>query len=318
MHLDKLALISLIGPTAVGKTELSLQLAERLNGEIVSADSRLFYRGMDIGTAKPTQEERARVPHHLIDVADPDESWSLTVFQQKAFGIITNIHSRGKLPFLVGGTGQYQRAVQEGWNPPEVKPDEQLRGVLERLKEEKGLRWLHEGLGKLDPISAKKIDPRNVRRVIRAMEVILTTGKPFSKQRKQNDSPYTLLTIGLKRPREELYKRVDDRIEAMFEAGFLQEVQALLEKGFSPELPTMSAIGYREAIAVLEGKMKEEEAKTQMRRLTRVFVRRQANWFKDDDPSIAWFYGGEEKITERVEAHIRAWLRGQVQDQNKS
>lgn len=305
-------LIVLLGPTAVGKTDLSLQLAERLNGEIVSADSRLFYRGMDIGTAKPTREERARVPHHLIDVANPDEPWSLTVFQQKAFEIIADIHKRSKLPFLVGGTGQYLRAVQEGWNPPEVKPDEELRGVLERLTEEKGPHWLHEGLKKLDPQSANKIDERNIRRVIRAMEVILTTGKPFSKQRRQSDSPYNLLTIGLKRPREELYKRLDERIEAMFEAGFLKEVQGLLDKGYSPKLPTMSAIGYREAITVLDSKMSEEEAKSEMRRLTRVFVRRQANWFKDDDPSIEWFYGGEAGLTERVETHIQAWLQGQV------
>jgi tRNA dimethylallyltransferase len=309
MRLDKLPLISLIGPTAVGKTELSLQLAERLNGEIVSADSRLFYRGMDIGTAKPTPEERRRVPHHLIDVADPDETWSLAVFQRKASEIITDIHERSRLPFLVGGTGQYLRAVQEGWSPPEVQPDERLRGVLERLNKEKGSEWLHEWLRKLDPSSAEEIDARNVRRVIRALEVILTTGKPVSEQRGRSSSPYRLLTIGLTRPREELYRRVDDRIEAMFAAGFLKEVQGLLDNGYSPNLPTMSAIGYREATAVLEGKMSEDEAKAQMRRLTRVFVRRQANWFKEDDPSIGWFYAGDEKILERVEAHIRTWKK---------
>ena len=311
MRLDKPPLVQLIGPTAVGKTELSIQLAERLNGEIVSADSRLFYRGMDIGTAKPTHEERARVPHHLIDVADPEETWSLAVFQQKAFEAIGDIHERGRLPFLVGGTGQYLRAVQEGWRPPKVKPDERLRGVLEKLTEERGPTWLHESLSKLDPLSANKIDARNVRRVIRAMEVILTTGESFSNQRGQSNSPYKLLSIGLKRPREELYRRVDDRIEAMFAAGFLKEVKGLLDMGYSPDLPTMSAIGYREAVAVLTGAMSEEDAKAQMRRLTRVFVRRQANWFKDDDPSITWFYAGDENIIERVESRILAWLRGQ-------
>jgi tRNA dimethylallyltransferase len=315
MRLDKPPLVRLIGPTAVGKTELSIQLAERLNGEIVSADSRLFYRGMDIGTAKPTQEERARVPHHLIDVADPDETWSLAVFQQKASDAITDIHTRGRLPILVGGTGQYLRAVQEGWRPPEVKPDERLRGVLERLTEERGLTWLHESLSKLDPRAANKIDPRNVRRVIRAMEVILTTGRPFSRQRRQSESPYNLLSIGLQRPREELYRRVDDRIEAMFESGLLNEVQGLLDRGYSPDLPSMSAIGYREAVAVQTGTMSEEDAKAQMRRLTRVFVRGQANWFKDDDPSIAWFSAGDKKLIERVESHIRAWLREQNQNQ---
>jgi tRNA dimethylallyltransferase len=298
-------LILLIGPTAVGKTELAIQLAARLNGEIVSADSRLFYRGMDIGTAKPTSEERARVPHHLIDVANPDETWSLAVFQQKAMEIIADIHSRSKLPFLVGGTGQYVRAVTEGWAPPEVEPDERLRGELEKMKEEKGADWLHAKLHMLDPQAAEKIDARNVRRTVRALEVILTTGRPFSGQRRQSTSPYSLLTIGLKRPREELYQRIDERIEAMFAAGFLDEVQTLLHKGYSPELPSMSAIGYREAIRVLKGQMSIEQAKVEMRRATRVFVRRQANWFKEEDPNIHWFEADRENVADLIENFIR-------------
>lgn len=298
-------LILLIGPTAVGKTELAIQLAERLEGEIVSADSRLFYRGMDIGTAKPTSEERARVPHHLIDVANPDETWSLAVFQQKAKEIIADIHSRGKLPFLVGGTGQYVRAVTEGWTPPEVEPDERLRGALEKLKEERGAEWLHAKLHLLDSQAAEKIDARNVRRTVRALEVILTTGRPFSRQRKQNASPYNLLTIGLKCLREELYSRIDKRIEAMFASGFLDEVQILLNKGYSPELPSMSAIGYREAIRVLKDQMSLEQAKVEMRRATRVFVRRQANWFKEEDPNIHWFEARRENVADLIENFIR-------------
>jgi tRNA dimethylallyltransferase len=243
MQFKKHPLVLIIGPTAVGKTELVIQLVERLDGEIVSADSRLFYRGMDIGTAKPTAEERARVPHHLIDVADPDETWSLAVFQQKATEIITGIQAHNKLPLLVGGTGQYARAVTEGWTPPEVKPDERLRDELGRLKDAKGADWLHTKLYQLDPAAAEKIDARNVRRTIRALEVILTTGKRFSQQRGQSESPYDLLTIGLKRPRAELYQRIDERIETMFAAGFLDEVQKLLDKGYSPDLPSMSAIG---------------------------------------------------------------------------
>jgi len=301
-------LILIIGPTAVGKTELAIQLAERLNGEIVSADSRLFYHGMDIGTAKPTAEEQARVPHHLIDVADPDEIWSLAVFQQKATEIIADIHARGKLPFLVGGTGQYVRAVTEGWSPPRVKPDPRLRGVLEGLAEEKGIYWLHEGLNRIDPGAAEKIDPRNVRRTVRALEVILTTGKRFSQQRSRSESPYTLLSIGLKRPRAELYQRVDERIEAMFAAGFVEEVKGLLENGYSPELPTMSAIGYRECIRFLQGQLSIEQAKVEMRRATRMFVRRQANWFKEDDPNIYWFEAGRENAVGVIEDFIRRSL----------
>jgi len=303
--LDKLPLILLIGPTAVGKTELSLQLAERLNGEIVSADSRLFYRGMDIGTAKPSLEERARVPHHLIDVADPDEVWSLAVFQGKATQIIAEIHAHGKLPFLVGGTGQYARAVTEGWVPPEANPDPRIRSVLENLAESRGVYWLHEGLSRIDPKAAEKIDARNVRRTFRALEVIFTTGKLFSDQRGQSDSPYYLLTVGLKRPREELYQRVDERIEAMFANGLLDEVKGLLAKGYSPELPPMSAIGYRECIQVINGQMSEEQAKVEMRRVTRIFVRRQGNWFKQDDPNIQWFEAGDKYLTDVIEDFIR-------------
>jgi len=297
-------LILIVGPTAVGKTEISIQLAERFNGEIVSADSRLFYRGMDIGTAKPSPEEQARVPHYLIDIAEPDEILSLAVFQQKASEIIEDIHTHNKLPFLVGGTGQYVRAVTQGWIPPEVKPDETFRSELERQKEENGIYWLHAKLEKLDPEAASKIDPRNYRRTIRALEVIQTTGKKFSEQRGQSESPYHLITIGLARPREELYQRVDKRIDLMFENGFIDEVKKLLDKGYPPSLPTMSAIGYRECVSVIKGELTEEQAKVQMRRATRVYVRRQANWFKESDPNIHWFRVNDD-IIEVIEDNIR-------------
>ena len=300
----KLPLILIVGPTAVGKTELAIQLAERLNGEIISADSRLFYRGMDIGTAKPSLEERARVHHYLIDIVNPDETLSLAVFQQKAKEIISDIHARGKLPFLVGGTGQYVRAVTQGWTPPEVVADKRLRDELEKLKEERGANWLHDRLAQVDPESAQKIDARNVRRTIRALEVILTTGRKFSEQRGQSDSPYHLITVGLTRPRPELYERVDQRIEAMFANGFVDEVKGLLEKGYAPALPSMSAIGYRECIRVAKGELTIEQAKVEMRRVTRIFVRRQANWFKEADPNIMWFKI-EDGVVDEIEKNIR-------------
>jgi tRNA dimethylallyltransferase len=300
----KSPLILIVGPTAVGKTDLAIQLAERLNGEIISADSRLFYRGMDIGTAKPSLEERARVPHYLIDIVNPDETLSLAVFQEKAKNIIVDIHARGKLPFLVGGTGQYVRAVTEGWSPPEVIPDEQLRGALEKLKDEQGPSWLHDRLRLLDPTSAENIDGRNARRTIRALEVILTTGRKFSEQRGQIESPYHLITIGLTRPRAELYQRVDERIDAMFANGFVDEVKGLLAKGYASTLPSMSAIGYRECIRVVNGEWNIEQAKVEMRRVTRNFVRRQANWFKESDPNIKWFKV-ESGIGEEIEKYIR-------------
>ena len=289
-------LVVIVGPTAVGKTELAIQLAERLNGEIISADSRLFYRGMNIGTAKPSPEEMARVPHHLIDVANPDETWSLAIFQQKAREIITGLHQKHKLPFLVGGTGQYIRAVTEGWTPPEVQPDPRLREILEALVTQYSPTWLHDKLRILDPISADKIDARNIRRTIRALEVIFTSGRPFSTQRGASVSDYQLIMIGLKRPRPELYARIDERIESMFANGLLDEVKALLAQGYSADLPGMSAIGYREAVAVVQEKMTLEDAKIQMKRFTRVFVRRQGNWFKEEDAQIKWFEMNGETI----------------------
>jgi tRNA dimethylallyltransferase len=278
-----------------------------MNGEIISADSRLFYRGMDIGTAKPSREEMARVQHYLIDTVNPDETLSLAVFQQQAKEIIADIHARGKLPFLVGGTGQYLRAVTQGWTPPEVTADERMRDELERMKDEKGFEWLHAKLNILDPEAAAKIDARNVRRTIRALEVILTTGKKFSEQRGQVDSPYQLITVGLIRPREELYQRVDERIDLMFTNGLMDEVKGLLACGYAPTLPSMSAIGYRECISVAKGLLTVDQAKAEMRRLTRVFVRRQANWFKESDPNIQWFKM-KSGVVEQVEAYIRQSL----------
>ena len=299
---SKPPLILIVGPTAVGKTELAIQRAEKLNGEIISADSRLFYRGMDIGTAKPSQEELARVPHYLIDIVNPDETLSLAVFQEKAKEIIADIHSRGKLPFLVGGTGQYVRAVTEGWTPPEVTADKKLRVELEKKDKE----WLHARLQLLDPEAAAKIDARNVRRTVRALEVILTTGRKFSEQRGQVESPYQLITIGLTRPRPELYQRVDERIDLMFANGLIEEVKRLLDapRGYSPSLPSMSALGYRECVSVVKGLLTEEQAKVEMRRVTRIFVRRQANWFKESDPNIMWFRV-KDGVIEEIEKYIR-------------
>ncbi len=296
-------LVVIVGPTAVGKTEISIQLAESLDGEIVSADSRLFYRGMDIGTAKPTREQRARVPHHLIDVTRPDQPWSLTVFQKAAAEAIAGIHARGKLPFLVGGTGQYIHAVTHSWAPPPVVPSPNLRRVLENMAASRGKDWLHSRLAILDPEAAGSIDARNLRRSVRALEVIFTTGRKFSEQRRRSDSAYQLTTIGLTRPRPELYARIDARIEAMLTAGLVDEVRGLLDAGYSPDLPAFSAIGYRECIAVIQGRIGLEDARILMKRGTRIFVRRQANWFKNDDPGIKWFDPGNSPVHE-----IHAWL----------
>lgn len=303
-------LIVILGPTAVGKTELSIRLAESLGGEIVSADSRLFYRGMNIGTAKPTIDEVRRVPHHLIDVCDPDETWSLAVFQRAARAVIQDIHARGKLPLLVGGTGQYVRAVIEGWEVPPQQPDPRLRQALENWAAELGPAEMHRRLALIDPAAAARILPGNVRRTIRALEVIFHTGQRFDAQRTKSGSPYSLLLVGLRRPRAEIYQRVDARIEAMLAAGLQEEVQGLLARGYAPELPSMSAIGYREMIAVQQGKMTLAEAVTAMKSLTHQFVRRQANWFKESDETIHWFDAGGDclpNILELIESG-RGWI----------
>lgn len=303
--MNKSPLVLIVGPTAVGKTDLAIQLARQLDGEVVSVDSRLFYRGMDIGTAKPSKEEMERVPHHLIDIVNPDETLSLAVFQHMAREVIADIHRRGKLPLLVGGTGQYVRAVTEGWTPPEVTPNVKMRAALEALERQKGKEWLYAKLNSLDPEAAAAIDLRNVRRTIRALEVIFSTGRKFSEQRKRGESPYHLISIGLTRPREELYRRVDERIEKMFDDGLLHEVRGLLAKGYSPALPSMSAIGYRECVGVVQGSLTMEEAKAEMKRITRIFVRRQSNWFKESDPQIRWFHPTSNHVFNEIEQFIR-------------
>jgi len=289
LYKSKKALIVLLGPTAVGKTKLAIELAEQMEMEIISADSRLFYRGMDIGTAKPGPEELSRVPHHLIDVADPDGTWSLAEFQQAAESRIDEIHKRGKYPLMVGGSGQYLRSITDGWLPPKLPPNPSLRTALENWAEEIGKEALHARLAALDSKAAVSIDARNLRRTLRALEVTLSTGVPFSAQRGKSESKYHNLVIGLIRPRPELYARIDTRIEAMLTAGWLDEIQDLLDNGYSPDLPSMSAIGYRQLIQHLQGEITLEEAVAHIKKATRIFVRRQSNWFKSSDPNIRWF-----------------------------
>ncbi len=296
--------IAILGPTAVGKTRISISLADQIDGEIVSVDSRLIYRGMDIGTAKPTSEEREHVPHHLIDVADPDDTWNLAKFCEAALNVIHDIHSRGKVAFLVGGTGQYLRAILEGWTPPPSAESTDFRETLEATAASRGYEVVHRQLQDVDPASASQIDPRNVRRVIRALEIFHLTGMPASSQRVKKPPSFEILRIGLTLPREELYQRIDQRIDLMIEDGWIEEVKELIDIGISPDLPSLSAIGYSQLAAHLSGEMDLDSAIVEIRRLSRQFVRRQANWFKADDPEIQWFdavSGVEERITEVIE-----------------
>jgi len=304
---ESIPVVVVLGPTAVGKSSIAILLAEELNGEIVSADSRLIYRGMDIGTAKPTAAQLKRVPHHLIDVADPETPWSVAAYSNAAKEHLREIDARGRLALLVGGSGQYLWALLEGWAPPGGVGDAGLRRKLEQIADEQGSKALHAQLEEIDPQTAARIDHRNIRRVVRALEIFQTTGLPPSTVRKRNPSGLLDLRIGLYLPREELYARIDARIDAMIEAGLIDEVRALLAGGVSPEVPAMSAIGYRQIVNFLRGDVSEVDAVREIRRATRQFVRRQANWFKEDDPRIHWFLA-RTGVEREILVKIRSWL----------
>jgi tRNA dimethylallyltransferase len=287
-HIEKPVFV-ILGPTGVGKTDFSLDFAKKIHGEIISADSRLFYRGMDIGTAKPSKEEMQLIPHHLIDVCEPDENWSLALYQEAVNKLISEIHAREHIPILVGGTGQYIKAIVEGWDLPNQEPDDHLREILEEIAREKGKEAMYKILTRMDPETLNYVEYQNTRRVVRALEVILRTGKPFSDLRQIRNVPYSGFQIGIKRDRETLYKRIDFRIEKMFTDGFIDEVKALIDKGYGNDVPSMSAIGYREVSAYLAGEISLDDAVMLMKRYTRQYVRRQANWFKESDPKIHWY-----------------------------
>lgn len=300
-------LVAIVGPTAVGKTALALRLAQDLSVEVISADSRQVYRYMDIGTAKPTAQERQRVIHHLVDVVDPDEAFTLVQYQELAYAAIDDVLGRGRIPLLVGGTGLYVRAVLEGLSIPHVPPDLELRAQLQAEADSRGYEVLYERLRELDPQAAERIDARNVRRVIRALEVCLHTGKPVSSLQVRSPPPYRILRIGLTMPRHQLYARIDERVDRMMNAGLLDEVQSLIEHGYGPELPSMSGLGYRQVGMYLRGEVSLDEAVVLMKRHTRRFVRRQANWFRSDDPRITWF-----DVSEPMHEAILASLQGFV------
>lgn len=307
---NKIPLIFFIGPTAVGKTRLAIETALLCgDAEIVSADSRLFYRGMNIGTAKPTLADMKGVPHYLMDIAEPDEVISLGLYQKLVQHAVETIGLHDHLPFLVGGTGQYIRAITEGWSIPEVAPEPGLRQFLNRLYESRGMPELQRWLAKLDPVAWAEIDQRNPRRVMRALEVTLRGGRTFSSQRTRQETPYALIQIGLEMPRAELFAAIDARVDQMIGLGLESEVRALLAKGYSTELPSMTAIGYQEMVAYLLGRSTLAETVRLMKRHTHQFVRRQETWFRKTDPNIHWFDARSvtpEEIVEYVYHALKA------------
>jgi tRNA dimethylallyltransferase len=281
-------LIVILGPTASGKSELAIKLAKKFNGEIVSADSRQIYQEMDIGTAKITKKEMNDIPHYLIDIIKPNQEFTLAQYKKQAIRIIKDINKRGKLPFLVGGTGLYIQAIVDNLKIPEVKPDKKLRAKLEKQKTEE----LFKQLKKIDPQSAQFIDSNNKRRIIRALEVCFITKKSFSQQRKKGQPLFDILQIGLKPDGKTLEKRINQRVEKMFQAGLANEVKKLLAK-YPPELPSMSGIGYQETIRYLQKKINLDQTKELIKQRTHQYARRQMTWFKRDK-RIKWIKGQKE------------------------
>lgn len=288
-------LIAIVGPTAVGKSALAIHLAQVFGGEIVSADSRQVFHGMDIGTAKPNPEERELVPHHLIDVVEPDQDFTLALYQQMATRAIQDIKRRGRLALLVGGSGLYVRTLLGGFRIPHVSPNAELRRSLKQKAAEEGYMTLYEELKGVDPTAAKRIDPRNVRRVIRALEVFRAIGLPFSQL--QGSSPflpnYRTITIGLTTSRGDLYRRIDSRVDTMMEQGLVKEVDRLLEQGYSLDLPAMSGLGYKQIGQYLKGELNLAEAVQKIKNETHRFARHQYAWFRLNDEAIHWFHVGD-------------------------
>ena len=300
-------LLVIVGPTAVGKSALGLELARAFDGEIVSADSRQVYRHMDIGTAKPSLEERTSVNHHLIDIIDPDEPYSLALFQRDANDAILSIKKNERLPVMVGGSGQYVWAVIDGWQVPLVPPDPELRERLERRAGEEGTSALYDELERLDPEAATRVDGGNTRRVVRALEVYLGTGDTRQVQRPKNSTNLNVKILGLTMDRARLYRTIDERVERMVSEGWLDEVQGLLDRGFSPELPAMSSLGYGELVRCLRGELSLDDAVQRIKYRTHGYARRQYAWFKPPDERISWYdlpYQYDEVADE-----IDRWIR---------
>jgi len=292
-------LVAIVGPTAIGKSKLAIRLAQIFDGEIVSADSRQVYRYMDIGTAKPSSEERALVSHYLIDVVDPDEDFSLARYQEMAYEAVSDIQRRGKLALLVGGSGLYVMAVIGGWHIPRVAPDPQLRHNLEARAAREGHMALYQELKQVDPDAARRIDPRNLRRLIRALEVCRISGMPFS-QLQRSKPFFRTLVIGLTTARDDIYRKIDSRVDWMMERGLVQEVEGLIKRGYSLDLPSMSGLGYKQIGLYLQGRIDLPQAVQQIKFETHRFARHQYAWFRLKDERIHWF-----DIRDDIEAPIR-------------
>lgn len=305
-----LPLIVIAGPTASGKTALSVELAIRCHGEIVNADSRYLYRGMDIGVAKPDIVERRGVPHHLIDIRNPDQDMSLATYQELAMTAIRGVHARGRLPMLVGGTPLYINAVVEGWRITRVPPHPELRARFESDAAQLGVEAMSERLAAVDPLAAER-SGRNLRRIIRALEIHAVTGRPMSELEGKGPRPFDTLELGLSLPRERLHAAIHLRVRRMIEQGLVGEVQALLEGGLDPEASSMSSLGYRQLVPYLKGEVTLEEAIDRIETDTRRYVRHQETWLRKN-PNMVTLDAADPDLVERAEERIRRFLNREV------
>ncbi|MDH7497855.1 MAG: tRNA (adenosine(37)-N6)-dimethylallyltransferase MiaA [Syntrophomonadaceae bacterium] len=280
-------LAAIVGPTAVGKSRLAIHCALRLGAEILSCDSMQVYRGMDIGTAKPSREDRALVPHHLLDLVEPDADFTVADYQARARQLIEEINRRHRLPMLVGGTGLYYQAVVDDYQLAPMPGDAAVRRALEE-EAERDLPGLYARLQWEDPVAAASIRPRDRKRIVRALEVCRVAGRPFSSFQKRNPQRYHLAAVGLTAPREVLYQRIEQRVDAMLQAGLLEEVAGLWRRGFDLPLNSMQALGYRQLLSYLHGRCTLEEAVAAIKRETRRYAKRQLTWFRRDG-RIRWF-----------------------------
>jgi tRNA dimethylallyltransferase len=303
-------LIAVVGATATGKSEVAVAVAEALGGEVVSTDAYQVYRGLDIGTAKAGPGLRGRAPHHLLDITEPSRPITLALFLEAATEALEDIWSRGRLPVLAGGSGQYVWALLEGWQVPRVEPNPALRAELEALVANGGPEALRARLAALDPAAAETIDVANSRRVIRAIEVISSTGRTLAACQTRRPIGADALVIGLRLPREQLYERLDARTDAMYASGLIAEVEALRMAGYGDTSAVRGGVGYKEVSAYLDGEYDLEEAIRRHKNANHRLVRRQNAWFKDTDERIHWLDTNEDASSDAVEM-ARKWLRAQ-------
>lgn len=301
--------LAVVGPTATGKTDVGILLAEALGGEIISADCMAVYRGMDIGTAKPTPEQQRRVRFYLTDVCDPSEPFSVARFQQMALEAIRQIRQRGALPLVVGGTGLYVKALLDGFHIPPAAANEALRLQLWQEVKRQGSAALHARLQEVDPLAASRIHPNDAVRIIRALEVYQVTGRPISEWQRCQPPPEVgkARRFGLTMPRDLLYRRINERVERMIAQGWLEEVRRLLEAGYDPHLPAMRSLGYGELIQVIQGRLELSEAIALIQRETRRFAKRQLTWFRADK-HVEWIDAsqGAEETARRILEKLRS------------